>query len=126
MGFSCWATWVCNCQCVEVSWRKSLMSRAKAACEQGRHYKETFKLGTFTRNRSTERCSTENVKCATAEAFQDFICVCCACRGTQQTSLEQSSPPQSNTPGTPPSYKLPPLLGNYEGKDDFPLRKTGI
>uniref|UniRef100_A0A3B4ZVS4 Histone deacetylase n=1 Tax=Stegastes partitus TaxID=144197 RepID=A0A3B4ZVS4_9TELE len=44
--------------------------------------------------------------------------------GAQHTSLEQSSPPQSNTPGTPPSYKLPPLLGNYEGKDDFPLRKT--
>uniref|UniRef100_A0A3P8NVS4 Histone deacetylase n=1 Tax=Astatotilapia calliptera TaxID=8154 RepID=A0A3P8NVS4_ASTCA len=43
---------------------------------------------------------------------------------SQHTSLEQSSPPQSNTPGTPPSYKLPPLLGNYEGKDDFPLRKT--
>ncbi|KAK5856841.1 hypothetical protein PBY51_008409 [Eleginops maclovinus] len=36
----------------------------------------------------------------------------------------QGSPPQSNTPGTPPSYKLPPLLGSYEGKDDFPLRKT--
>ncbi|XP_026202642.1 histone deacetylase 5 isoform X2 [Anabas testudineus] len=46
------------------------------------------------------------------------------CWGGQHTSLEQSSPPQSNTPGTPPSYKLPPLLGNYEGKDDFPLRKT--
>ncbi|KAM9392525.1 LOW QUALITY PROTEIN: histone deacetylase 5 [Pholidichthys leucotaenia] len=46
------------------------------------------------------------------------------CWGVQHTSLEQSSPPQSNTPGTPPSYKLPPLLGNYEGKDDFPLRKT--
>uniref|UniRef100_A0A3B5AI67 histone deacetylase n=1 Tax=Stegastes partitus TaxID=144197 RepID=A0A3B5AI67_9TELE len=46
------------------------------------------------------------------------------CWGAQHTSLEQSSPPQSNTPGTPPSYKLPPLLGNYEGKDDFPLRKT--
>uniref|UniRef100_A0A674P3I1 Histone deacetylase n=1 Tax=Takifugu rubripes TaxID=31033 RepID=A0A674P3I1_TAKRU len=46
----------------------------------------------------------------------------CSC--TQHTSLEQCSPPQSNTPGTPPSYKLPPLLGNYEGKDDFPLRKT--
>ncbi|KAL3054422.1 hypothetical protein OYC64_006704 [Pagothenia borchgrevinki] len=28
------------------------------------------------------------------------------------------------SPGTPPSYKLPPLLGSYEGKDDFPLRKT--
>ncbi|XP_061702622.1 histone deacetylase 5 isoform X3 [Syngnathoides biaculeatus] len=45
------------------------------------------------------------------------------CWGGQNTSLEQNSPPQSNTPGTPPSYKLP-LLGNYEGKDDFPLRKT--
>ncbi|KAF7649582.1 hypothetical protein LDENG_00138640, partial [Lucifuga dentata] len=44
--------------------------------------------------------------------------------GAQHTSLEQGSPPQSNTPGTPPSYKLPPLLGSYEGKDDFPLRKT--
>ncbi|XP_072299769.1 histone deacetylase 5 isoform X3 [Eucyclogobius newberryi] len=42
------------------------------------------------------------------------------CWGGQYPSLEQSSPPQSNTP----SYKLPPLLGNYEGKDDFPLRKT--
>uniref|UniRef100_A0A8D0ASR4 Histone deacetylase n=1 Tax=Sander lucioperca TaxID=283035 RepID=A0A8D0ASR4_SANLU len=46
------------------------------------------------------------------------------CWGAQHISLEQGSPPQSNTPGTPPSYKLPPLLGNYEGKDDFPLRKT--
>ncbi|XP_047428290.1 histone deacetylase 5 isoform X2 [Mugil cephalus] len=46
------------------------------------------------------------------------------CWGAQHTSMDQSSPPQSNTPGTPPSYKLPPLLGNYEGKDDFPLRKT--
>uniref|UniRef100_A0A8C2XJ94 Histone deacetylase n=1 Tax=Cyclopterus lumpus TaxID=8103 RepID=A0A8C2XJ94_CYCLU len=46
------------------------------------------------------------------------------CWGAQHISLEQGSPPQSNTPGTPPSYKLPPLLGIYEGKDDFPLRKT--
>ncbi|XP_056608047.1 histone deacetylase 5 isoform X3 [Triplophysa dalaica] len=46
------------------------------------------------------------------------------CWGAHHTSLEQSSPPQSNTPGTPPSYKLPSLLGAYEGKDDFPLRKT--
>uniref|UniRef100_A0AAY4BPH7 Histone deacetylase n=1 Tax=Denticeps clupeoides TaxID=299321 RepID=A0AAY4BPH7_9TELE len=46
------------------------------------------------------------------------------CWGAHHTSLDQSSPPQSNTPGTPPSYKLPPLLGAYEGKDDFPLRKT--
>ncbi|XP_047664268.1 histone deacetylase 5-like isoform X2 [Tachysurus fulvidraco] len=47
------------------------------------------------------------------------------CWGAHHTSIDQSSPPQSNTPGTPPSYKLPPLLGSYEGKDDFPLRKTG-
>ena len=40
------------------------------------------------------------------------------------TSLEQSSPPQSGSPGTPPSYKVP-LLGPYDGRDDFPLRKTG-
>uniref|UniRef100_A0A671LSQ2 Histone deacetylase n=1 Tax=Sinocyclocheilus anshuiensis TaxID=1608454 RepID=A0A671LSQ2_9TELE len=40
------------------------------------------------------------------------------CWGAHHASLEQSSPPQSNT------YKLPPLLGSYEGKDDFPLRKT--
>ncbi|XP_064380603.1 histone deacetylase 5 isoform X2 [Dromaius novaehollandiae] len=39
------------------------------------------------------------------------------------TSLDQSSPPQSGSPGTPPSYKLP-LLGTYDGRDDFPLRKT--
>uniref|UniRef100_A0A672SGS4 Histone deacetylase n=1 Tax=Sinocyclocheilus grahami TaxID=75366 RepID=A0A672SGS4_SINGR len=40
------------------------------------------------------------------------------CWGAHHASLEQSSLPQSNT------YKLPPLLGSYEGKDDFPLRKT--
>lgn len=39
------------------------------------------------------------------------------------TSLEQSSPPQSGSPGTPPSYKVP-LLGPYDSRDDFPLRKT--
>ncbi|KAJ8251881.1 hypothetical protein GJAV_G00226470 [Gymnothorax javanicus] len=46
------------------------------------------------------------------------------CWGAHHTSLDQSSPPQSNTPGTPPSYKLPPQLGSYDSKDDFPLRKT--
>eukprot|EP00063_Salmo_salar_P073956 XP_014048791.1 PREDICTED: histone deacetylase 5-like isoform X2 [Salmo salar] len=46
------------------------------------------------------------------------------CWGAHHTSLGPNSPPQSNTPGTPPSYKLPPLLGSYEGRDDFPLRKT--
>ncbi|XP_069733376.1 histone deacetylase 5 isoform X8 [Phaenicophaeus curvirostris] len=39
------------------------------------------------------------------------------------TSLDQSSPPQTGSPGTPPSYKLP-VLGTYDGRDDFPLRKT--
>ncbi|XP_074892453.1 LOW QUALITY PROTEIN: histone deacetylase 5 [Buteo buteo] len=39
------------------------------------------------------------------------------------TSLDQNSPPQTGSPGTPPSYKLP-LLGTYDGRDDFPLRKT--
>ncbi|XP_054657441.1 histone deacetylase 5 isoform X3 [Grus americana] len=29
----------------------------------------------------------------------------------------------TGSPGTPPSYKLP-LLGTYDGRDDFPLRKT--
>uniref|UniRef100_A0A674AMX8 Histone deacetylase n=1 Tax=Salmo trutta TaxID=8032 RepID=A0A674AMX8_SALTR len=46
------------------------------------------------------------------------------CWGAHHTSLDPNSPPQSNTPGTPPSYKLPPLLGSYEVRDDFPLRKT--
>ncbi|XP_042183446.1 histone deacetylase 5 isoform X5 [Oncorhynchus tshawytscha] len=46
------------------------------------------------------------------------------CWGAHHTSLDPNSPPQSNTPGTPPSYKLPPLLGSYDGRDDFPLRKT--
>ncbi|KAJ8264603.1 hypothetical protein GJAV_G00151180 [Gymnothorax javanicus] len=46
------------------------------------------------------------------------------CWGIHHTSLDQSSPPQSNTPGTPLSYKLPPLPGLYDSKDDFPLRKT--
>ena len=45
-------------------------------------------------------------------------------RGTHHASLDQSSPPQSGPPGTPPSYKLP-LLGPYDSRDDFPLRKTG-
>ncbi|XP_062488124.1 histone deacetylase 5 isoform X1 [Pezoporus occidentalis] len=39
------------------------------------------------------------------------------------TSLDQSSPPQTGSPGTPPSYR-PPLLGTYDSRDDFPLRKT--
>lgn len=45
------------------------------------------------------------------------------CWGTHHASLDQSSPPQSGPPGTPPSYKLP-LLGPYDSRDDFPLRKT--
>ncbi|XP_043911097.1 histone deacetylase 5 isoform X2 [Protopterus annectens] len=43
--------------------------------------------------------------------------------GAHHTSLDQSSPPQAGTPGTPPSYKMP-VLGTYDSKDDFPLRKT--
>lgn len=46
------------------------------------------------------------------------------CWGAHHASLDQSSPPQSGPPGTPPSYKLP-LLGPYDSRDDFPLRKTG-
>ncbi|KAL7977257.1 hypothetical protein Chor_009206 [Crotalus horridus] len=34
-----------------------------------------------------------------------------------------SSPPQTGSPGTPASCKLP-LLGTYDSRDDFPLRKT--
>lgn len=45
------------------------------------------------------------------------------CWGTHHASLDQSSPPQSGPPGTPSSYKLP-LLGPYDSRDDFPLRKT--
>ncbi|XP_049638499.1 histone deacetylase 4 isoform X2 [Suncus etruscus] len=39
---------------------------------------------------------------------------------TQHSSLDQSSPPQS---GASASYN-PPVLGMYDAKDDFPLRKT--
>uniref|UniRef100_A0A4W3I7H9 Histone deacetylase n=1 Tax=Callorhinchus milii TaxID=7868 RepID=A0A4W3I7H9_CALMI len=42
------------------------------------------------------------------------------CWGAHHASLDQSSPPQSTTP---PTYKVA-LLGSYDGKDDFPLRKT--
>ncbi|KAM8946051.1 histone deacetylase 5 [Pelodytes ibericus] len=45
------------------------------------------------------------------------------CWGTHHTSLDHSSPPQAGSPATPPSYKLP-LMGNCDGRDDFPLRKT--
>nr|DBA22240.1 TPA: hypothetical protein GDO54_013286 [Pyxicephalus adspersus] len=45
------------------------------------------------------------------------------CWGTHHTSLDHSSPPQAGSPATPPSYKMP-LLGNCDGRDDFPLRKT--
>ncbi|XP_036623437.1 histone deacetylase 4-like isoform X1 [Trichosurus vulpecula] len=39
---------------------------------------------------------------------------------TQHSSLDQSSPPQS---GGPAAYNHP-VLGMYDSKDDFPLRKT--
>ncbi|KAM3821425.1 histone deacetylase 5 isoform 3-T4 [Vipera latastei] len=45
------------------------------------------------------------------------------CWGAHHTSLDQSSPPQTGSPGTPASCKLP-LLGTYDSRDDFPLRKT--
>uniref|UniRef100_A0A8C5QW44 Histone deacetylase n=1 Tax=Leptobrachium leishanense TaxID=445787 RepID=A0A8C5QW44_9ANUR len=45
------------------------------------------------------------------------------CWGTLHTSLDHNSPPQAGSPATPPSYKLP-LVGNGDGRDDFPLRKT--
>ncbi|XP_045414607.1 histone deacetylase 4 isoform X10 [Lemur catta] len=41
-------------------------------------------------------------------------------RKTQHSSLDQSSPPQS---GVSASYNHP-VLGMYDAKDDFPLRKT--
>ncbi|ELW63536.1 Histone deacetylase 4 [Tupaia chinensis] len=40
---------------------------------------------------------------------------------TQHSSLDQSSPPQSSVSA---SYNHP-VLGMYDAKDDFPLRKTG-
>ncbi|KAE8575444.1 hypothetical protein XENTR_v10003843 [Xenopus tropicalis] len=45
------------------------------------------------------------------------------CWGTHHTSLDHSSPPQSGSPATPPSYKVS-LLATCDGRDDFPLRKT--
>uniref|UniRef100_A0A4W5K2P9 Histone deacetylase n=1 Tax=Hucho hucho TaxID=62062 RepID=A0A4W5K2P9_9TELE len=47
------------------------------------------------------------------------VCVCVFCRKTQHTSLDQSSPPQTGM-GT---YNHP-VLGIYNARDDFPLRKT--
>lgn len=41
-------------------------------------------------------------------------------RKTQHSSLDQSSPPQ-----TALSAYTHPMLGTYDSKDDFPLRKTG-
>lgn len=43
-----------------------------------------------------------------------------SCRKTQHSSLDQSSPPQ-----TALSAYNHPMLGTYDSKDDFPLRKTG-
>lgn len=43
------------------------------------------------------------------------------CRKTQHSSLDQSSPPQ-----TVLSAYNHPMLGTYDSKDDFPLRKTGM
>lgn len=71
-----------------------------------------------------------NVDCGVAGLAGCGITETCLCpcpqppRGAHHASLDQSSPPQSGPPGTPPSYKLP-LLGPYDSRDDFPLRKTG-
>lgn len=64
-------------------------------------------------------------------ALVPCVCHCCKgspfsfssllCRKTQHSSLDQSSPPQSGVSGT---YNHP-VLGMYDSKDDFPLRKTG-
>lgn len=50
-------------------------------------------------------------------SFSGFVCFC---RKTQHSSLDQSSPPQ-----TALSAYTHPMLGTYDSKDDFPLRKTG-
>ncbi|XP_073182032.1 histone deacetylase 5 isoform X8 [Lepidochelys kempii] len=59
----------------------------------------------------------------TAGSFNHSVPQHSKCWGAHHTSLDQSSPPQTGSPGTPPSYKLP-LLGTYDSRDDFPLRKT--
>uniref|UniRef100_A0A8C8T030 Histone deacetylase n=1 Tax=Pelusios castaneus TaxID=367368 RepID=A0A8C8T030_9SAUR len=59
----------------------------------------------------------------TAGSFNHSLSQHPKCWGAHHTSLDQSSPPQTGSPGTPPSYKLP-LLGTYDSRDDFPLRKT--
>nr|XP_048686367.1 histone deacetylase 5 isoform X5 [Caretta caretta] len=59
----------------------------------------------------------------TAGSFNHSLPQHSKCWGAHHTSLDQSSPPQTGSPGTPPSYKLP-LLGTYDSRDDFPLRKT--
>lgn len=53
------------------------------------------------------------------DVFQLFIFYL-FCRKTQHSSLDQSSPPQ-----TALSAYNHPMLGTYDSKDDFPLRKTG-
>lgn len=49
-----------------------------------------------------------------------FSCLCFFYRKTQHSSLDQSSPPQTGM-----STYNHPVLGLYDSKDDFPLRKTG-
>lgn len=48
------------------------------------------------------------------------LCVFWFYRKTQHSSLDQSSPPQTGV-----STYNHPVLGVYNPRDDFPLRKTG-
>lgn len=58
---------------------------------------------------------------ASRPAHAHSACLRVVPRKTQHSSLDQSSPPQS---GVSASYNHP-VLGMYDAKDDFPLRKTG-
>lgn len=71
---------------------------------------------------STVLTSDRSVAAARCPDFS-FLRVCfCRLprRKTQHSSLDQSSPPQ-----TALSAYTHPMLGTYDSKDDFPLRKTG-
>lgn len=59
-----------------------------------------------------------------AHIWVPMLALMCVCdlfhRKTQHSSLDQSSPPQTGI-----STYNHPVLGMYDPKDDFPLRKTG-
>lgn len=62
---------------------------------------------------------TESNECL---ALFNLVCVCVGLfySKTQHSSLDQSSPPQTGV-----STYNHPVLGVYNPRDDFPLRKTG-